>query len=506
MSFKAVAAAALALLLAGAIVLYYYAGQEPGPLVKIEKPAAIGGGPVPLDVTVDSVGTTLRRLEVSVEQQGRVFTLFSLDAPGEARFVQETAHRIRVTQESPAGALTGLRDGSARLVVTASRDVLYGIRRAEAVETRELAVRLTPPKLAIVSMHHYVNLGGAEMVVYRVTPADAASGVQVGNRYYPGYPAAGAAGSLAPGAPPVDPALRVAFFALLHDDDISTRVRLVARDPAGNAASAEFAYRAFPAEFARRRLPVTDAFFKRVVPPILEATPALTLPVGTPEERLEAFLRINGDLRRANQAQIEDLARVTSPEMLWRGTFARMGRAKSEALFADHRTYVFEGRDIDQQVHLGADLASTRGAAITASNTGHVVFAGFLGIYGNCVVLDHGMGVQSLYAHLSSVTVEAGDRINRRETIGRSGDTGLAGGDHLHFTMLVAGRPVNPIEWWDPHWIADRVDRKLVEAGIMSASAATKAPVVTPPAKKKAPARAKAKPAAPKKKAPAKKR
>ena len=251
MSFKAVLAAALALLLAGGGVLYYYAGQEPGPLVKIEKPAAIGGGPVALDVTVDSVGTTLRRLEVSVEQQGRVFTLFSLDAPGEARFVQETAHRIRVTQESPAGALTGLRDGSARLVVTASRDVLYGIRRAEAVESRELAVRLTPPKLAVVSMHHYVNLGGAEMVVYRVTPADAASGVQVGNRYYPGYPAAGAAGSLAPGAPPVDPALRVAFFALLHDDDITTRVRLVAKDPAGNAASAEFAYRAFPAEFAQ---------------------------------------------------------------------------------------------------------------------------------------------------------------------------------------------------------------------------------------------------------------
>jgi murein DD-endopeptidase MepM/ murein hydrolase activator NlpD len=143
---------------------------------------------------------------------------------------------------------------------------------------------------------------------------------------------------------------------------------------------------------------------------------------------------------------------------------------------------VYDGREIDQQVHLGTDLASTRGAAITASNTGHVLFAGSLGIYGNCVILDHGMGVQSLYAHLSSVTVEVGDRINRGETIGKSGSTGLAGGDHLHFSMLVAGHPVNPIEWWDPHWIADRIDRKLVEAGLMSESAATKAeaPKVTP--------------------------
>jgi murein DD-endopeptidase MepM/ murein hydrolase activator NlpD len=488
MSFRTFVIAAIGLLLIGAAVVYYYAGQEPGPLVKIEKPAAIGGGPIALDVTVDSLGSKLRRLEVAVEQQGRTFHLFSLNAPGQARFTQETADRIRVTQDIPASTLTGLRDGPAKLVVTASRDVLFGVRRAESVEARDLAVRLAPPKLTVVSQHHYVNLGGAEMVVYRVAPADATSGVQVGTRYYPGYSASGAAGPPPQGAPAIDPALRVAFFALLHDDDISTPVRLVAKDPAGNAATAEFAYRAFPATFARRRIPVDDAFFRKVVPPILEATPALQMPVGTPEERLEAFLKINGELRRANEAQVEELARGTSPDRLWRGAFTRMGRAKAEAVFADHRTYVYDGRDIDQQVHLGTDLASIRGAAITASNTGRVVFAGFLGIYGNCVVLDHGMGVQSLYGHLSSVTVEVGDRIIRGETIGRSGATGLAAGDHLHFTILVAGRPVSPIEWWDPHWIADRIDRKLVEAGIMSTSEATRAPAVQPPARKSAPA------------------
>jgi hypothetical protein len=151
MPLKTFAAAALVLLLIGGVVTYYYAGQEPGPLVKVEKPAAIGGGPVTLDITVDSLGSTLRRLDVAIDQQGRVFRLFSLDAPGQARFTQETPDRIRVTQESPAAALTGLRDGPARLVVTASRDVLFGVRRTESVETRDLAVRLSPPKLAVVS-------------------------------------------------------------------------------------------------------------------------------------------------------------------------------------------------------------------------------------------------------------------------------------------------------------------------------------------------------------------
>src|SRR2546426_6191118 len=103
--------------------------------------------------------------------------------------------------------------------------------------------------------------------------------------------------------------------------------------------------------------------------------------------------------------------------------------------------------------------------SVVAANAGTVMNASWLGIYGNCVILDHGMGVQSLYGHLSSFDVKVGDTVTRGQTIGRSGMTGLAGGDHLHFTMLVGGRMVNPVQWWDAHWIADRVQRKLNEAG-----------------------------------------
>jgi len=84
------------------------------------------------------------------------------------------------------------------------------------------------------------------------------------------------------------------------------------------------------------------------------------------------------------------------------------------------------------------------------------------------VILDHGMGVQSLYAHLSSISVKAGDMVDKGRELGRSGMTGLAGGDHLHFTMLVNGQMVNPVEWWDPQWIRDRITRKFHEAGAPS--------------------------------------
>jgi len=122
---------------------------------------------------------------------------------------------------------------------------------------------------------------------------------------------------------------------------------------------------------------------------------------------------------------------------------------------------VYQGRTVDHQVHLGFDLAATKAVAVPASNDGVVVLARFFGIYGNAVVVDHGYGLESLYGHLSTIDVKEGQAVKRGDIIGRTGDTGLAGGDHLHFSILIDGQPVNPQEWWDPHWIRDRVARKL---------------------------------------------
>jgi murein DD-endopeptidase MepM/ murein hydrolase activator NlpD len=116
---------------------------------------------------------------------------------------------------------------------------------------------------------------------------------------------------------------------------------------------------------------------------------------------------------------------------------------------------------VDHQVHLGYDLASVKNAPIPAANDGVVVMARYLGIYGNVIVIDHGYGLMSLYGHLSSIAVTEGQEVARGETIGNTGETGLAGGDHLHFTMMLQGLPVDPKEWWDAHWIRDRLASKL---------------------------------------------
>jgi murein DD-endopeptidase MepM/ murein hydrolase activator NlpD len=321
-------------------------------------------------------------------------------------------------------------------------------------------VRLEPPRVAVVSTHHFVNHGGAELVVYRVTPPDVESGVLVGDERYPGYPAGGIPGAgLAS-----DPSLRVAFFALLPDQDLGTPISLYARDEAGNEGTASFDFRVFPRPFKRSRIEIDDRFLARVVPAIAKGAPELDLGTPAGDDLLPAFLKINGELRRMNADTIRGLSAKTGPELLWSGAFQQLGNSQVESMFADHRTYFYDRREVDQQVHLGFDLAVTANVPVQAANSGAVVFAGELGIYGQTVVLDHGMGVQSLYAHLSSIDVSENDRVEKGHVLGKSGMTGLAGGDHLHFTMLVHGRAVNPVEWWDAHWIADRVTRKLREA------------------------------------------
>jgi murein DD-endopeptidase MepM/ murein hydrolase activator NlpD len=259
-----------------------------------------------------------------------------------------------------------------------------------------------------------------------------------------------------------DPAVRVAFFSLLYDQDVETPMRVYARDPAGNTGRADFDHRTFPKPFKRSRIELDDRFLDRVVPAILEGTTDVK-PEG---DTIAKFLVINGELRRKNAEKIASFAAQSAPEMLWGGVvFHPFTNSAVESAFADQRTYLYKGREVDRQVHLGFDLASIAGSPIVAANRGKVLFADELGIYGNCVILDHGMGVQSLYAHLSSIEVQAGQTVEKEQTLGRSGMTGLAGGDHLHFTMLVNGHMVNPVEWWDSHWIEDRILRKLRAAG-----------------------------------------
>ena len=433
--------------IAGAGVMYYMAGKEAGPTITIHSPEKYVGRSTPLSVSIASE-TELTQPVFNLEQNGKPIDLGTV--------------KVEMPNQGQANASAtighdGLVNGPATLVVDAGRKVFFGLRTVHSHVTRDLVVRLDPPRVSVVSIHHFINLGGAEFVVVRATPEDVEAGVLVDDTRYHFYP--GSAVGL------TDPAFRVGFFALRHDQDVNARISVYARDSAGNEVTTPLEHRPFVKKFVQSKIPIDQAFLDKVVPAIASHTPELKIDTGSPEGLLKGFLEINGNLRKKNADFIASLAQQSEPRMLWTEAFAQMMNSQVESRFADRRTYYFGDREIDKQVHLGFDLATVQQAPVHAANAGKVVHADFLGIYGNCVIIDHGLGVQSLYAHLSTIGVKVGDAVTKGQEIGRTGSTGLAGGDHLHFTMLLQGTPVNPVEWWDPHWLQDRVLRKISEAG-----------------------------------------
>ena len=433
---------------------WLWAGRMEGPKLEIRQPQKFVGQNTPLELMAQAPEGRFATLEAVLEQGGKTFPIYSL-AESSAGASKSGTEQLYISRPLGKKSIPELKSGPARVVVRASRPVLYGLRNAESSATRDVRVRLEPPTVGVMSTFHYVNLGGSEFVVYRATPDDVVSGVRVGDKEYIGYPAKGA-------GIPGDPALRVAFFALLFDQKLDTPIQVFARDEAGNEAVQPLDHMVFNKAYQQSRIEIDDRFLQRVVPAIASNSPEAGIPT---DDVLKGFLAINGDLRRKNNQYLMDLAKKSSPELMFMDAFQQLGNSQVEAKFADTRTYVYQGKPVDKQVHLGFDLAVTANVPLVASQRGVIVHASDLGIYGNCVVIDHGMGVQSLYGHLSSIGVKAGDKVEKGQQIGRSGMTGLAGGDHLHFTMLVGGQQVTPVDWWSTQWMQDRVRRKIMAAG-----------------------------------------
>ena len=444
--FKLFLAGIVLLALIGGSVMWYLAGREAGPTITINTPDKFIGRATPVSVTIESP-TEIAGSSLSIEQNGKPVPITDLKT-------EPSAGKVVL---SGTIAREGLVNGPAVLKVAASRKTFYGLRAVSNSATRELTARLDPPRVSVVSIHHFINLGGAEFVVLKATPEDVEAGVQVGDSRYPFYPGSSVGIS--------DPTVRVGFFALKHDQDLNAPINAYARDAAGNEARTPVEHQPFIKKFMQSKIPIDQAFLDRVVPAIASNTPDIKVDTSSPGGLLKGFLDINGNLRKKNGDYIASLAAKSQPKMLWTEAFSQMSNSQVESRFADRRTYFFDNKEIDKQVHLGFDLATVQHAPVHAANAGLVVHADFLGIYGNCVIIDHGLGVQSLYAHLSSIGVKVGDSVTKGQELGRSGSTGLAGGDHLHFTMLVQGVPVNPVEWWDAHWLQDRVNRKISEAG-----------------------------------------
>jgi murein DD-endopeptidase MepM/ murein hydrolase activator NlpD len=405
------------------------------PQIKIT-PDSDAIGLAPIEIQINERGSGLKSVSVTLSTGGA-------ETPLITEQYDEPTMQKNITLVS--SKLTGIKEGPAVFRVSARDRSLWSFFRGnEGVVQKNVTIDITPPTIELIADDPYINFGGCALIVYKPSADAVNSGVKIGDYFFPGYK-----------GQTKDPNTHIAFFAHPYNVPEEEKAVLVAADKAGNARQMKLSYTLKDVKYKKSSIPISDEFIQSKVAPLLTDVAARQ---ASPKD---IFVKVNHGLRKENEEKIRAVGQKTANAMLWSGPFSQLSNSKVEANFADARTYIYRDQAIDTAYHLGFDLSVTKRYAVEAANSGVVSFVGDLGIYGNTVIIDHGLGLSTLYGHLSSIDVKEGDQVKPQQAIGKTGETGLAVGDHLHFATLLQGIPVLPKEWWDPKWIKDNVTAKL---------------------------------------------
>ena len=425
------------------ILMQRLEGEKPS--IVLEPPSPFIGKTHTLSVNVSDVKSGVREIWVGLVKDGKEVLLFEKELPSEGFIgggkTRKASFKIDIEPKK-----MGITDGKAILRMVARdyswRKWLHG--NAAYIE-KEVTIDTKPPGVDVLSRIHNVSQGGTGLVIYKLSEPCLESGVSVGENFFPGH-----SGYYK------DKNFFVAFFALDYTQGAGTELLVKATDLSGNSSRTGFPYYIKRRVFKNVFLDISDRFLNWKMPEF-----DVDVPPDSKNPLVDKFLKVNREFRKYNNLKVKEVGEKTDSEMYWSGSFSRLPNSARKANFADHRRYRYQGNIIDEQVHLGVDLASSAHSPVPASNGGKVAFAENLGIYGKTVMIDHGFGLFSTYSHLSALDVKQGQMVTKGEIIGRTGSTGMAGGDHLHFGILVHNTFVNPVEWWDSAWIKNNISNKI---------------------------------------------
>jgi len=423
-----------------AVLCWLYFGnylEREKPIIKFNQEIKLIGKQKIIEITFSDSKSGLSHLTAEIIQDNKDQILIDKIIPARGK-KQEI---MPVNIDSVA---LKLHDGAAIINITAKDHSLF---KNQTILSREVIIDTIPPRITLFKAINNINQGGTCFIAYRTSKPTPTTGVYVNDYFTPGYTL------LLDNKPTF-----VTYFAIpINATKTKTKITVFARDDAGNQSNIALPCTIKGKNFRTDKMNLSENFLQQKMPEFQAMVPALK-----DKALLDVFIYVNSQMRNENFLTIQAICQKSTPKKLWEGTFLRMRKAASMALFGDKRYYLSEGKVVAESLHVGVDLASTAQAAIEAANNGIVVFAGTLGIYGNAVIIDHGLGLFSLYGHLSSIEATVGKNVQEKEIIGRSGMSGLAGGDHLHFSIIVGGQFVIPQEWWDPHWIKDNINKKML--------------------------------------------
>ncbi|MCD6133234.1 MAG: M23 family metallopeptidase [Deltaproteobacteria bacterium] len=423
------------------ILIYLFVPIGKNPIsINIEYPVEYFTNKKPIVLSIRDKQTGIKDIEIK---------LIALDTPIELykrhfedKDMKTVNLRLQVKKQLPQGEahlLIQVRDHS-------TKNLFKG--NVLSVE-KKIIIDTISPRIVILSGANRVKVGGAGVAIFQAKDKNLKSVyLTVNERKFNAYPAKSLFG---------EDDVYLSFFGYDIKNKLKNwRTTVVATDKAGNISLAHVPVFWESFKLRRRTVKVTKSLIEEKIKEILGDN-------FNPQNPLQSFISVNRNMREEDEKQIEKICQDSVTKMLWHGRFIHSGGCKVTSTF-EIRDYIYNGRKIDREYHLGYDLASVRNAPVVAANDGIVKWAGFLGIYGNTVIIDHGLGLFSLYAHLGNIYVRAGQNVKKGQRIACTDTTGLACGDHLHFSILANGLFVNPLEWWDGRWIDSHIMNKIEEA------------------------------------------
>lgn len=395
------------------------------------------------DKSVTLQGENIKSISINIYQDGNTIELLS-DTPDHT----ERTYKLEIKPRE-----LKLKDGPAVIVIEATAGFLKEI----SYELSSM-IDTVPPTLEVLRAPSIINRGSAGFAVLKAKGADSVH-IKLGERTFKAFEAVTAEGEQSGSFQMPDAGLQeeagksrktymstyYVFFPAPFDIEEGSVFYAIAVDVAGNRKVKALPTQLKMKDYKASSITIDDAFINTKIASLLNVT-EVTDPEG-------AFRKVNEEWRRESLEKIIDISRTTEAKVMWEGRFMQMRNSKVMATYGDQREYLYKGKAISKSVHLGYDLASFSNAPVEAANAGIIRYAGDLSIFGEAVIIDHGLGLMSIYGHLSEIVVGEGEEVKKGDIIGKTGSSGLAGGDHLHFGILVHGYEVSPLYWWDPNWI-----------------------------------------------------
>jgi murein DD-endopeptidase MepM/ murein hydrolase activator NlpD len=416
-----------------------------------EKPQIVAADTVywnrtePLEITVkDNVGLESYQIELDDGKNSMIVDQGVFENKGQ----EET-----IFLKYPKGKELDQKAKHIKVTVTVNDKSMWNMMNGNtAKKTMDVYIDYKRPNVNILANSRMINQGGSALVVFQAED-DNLDELRIeanGNTFK------------------AQPYKKEGYYAALiawpfTDDSFSAKI--IATDKANNKRKIDIPFYHKNPRYKTSTIKASDKFIDGKISDLASSDPEYA----TIDNKLDKLKAINETMRIKNEVLIHKLSKNVSDEMLdsWKlKKFYPLKNGQRVASFGDHRYYYYDTKDnvVSESYHVGYDLASNAMANIKASNPGKVVYAEENGIYGNMPMIDHGLGLYTLYGHCSQILVEEGDEVSAGEVIAKTGKTGLALGDHLHFGMVVQGIEVRPVEWFDQSWITKFIDNVFNQA------------------------------------------